>query len=288
MTDEAMKKVSKSFPELSRSRARSLARDEGGAIAVLFALMLAALIGTMALGVELGKAWNLQTELQHAADACALAGATQLDGSDGARARAIDACVTQVAAPLVENTQRFASDGLGADVTFDTNTAIDTSGGADDGKTLNEDIKFYTSLPISSSPEATSDAEATYIEATVAPRRVDFSFAAVVGAVTSASPPARAVAGTRSSRSGSPLRRPTSTEHSSWPVRSPTKPRHRWRNGPSIGRTGRCCSARPGRSARPARPRSRPRAPRSPCSTSTRSAWPWRQAASAAWGSYAT
>ena len=195
MSDEAMKKVSKSFPERSRSRdrslARRLARDEGGAIAVLFALCLAALIGMMALAVDLGKAWNLQTELQHAADACALAGTTQLDGSDGARARAIDACVTQVAAPLVENTQRFASDGLGADVTFDTNTAIDTGS----GKALNEDIKFYTSLPISAAVEAISDAEATYIEATVAPRRVDFSFAAVVGAVSSASPTARAVAG---------------------------------------------------------------------------------------------
>ena len=195
MSDEAMKKVSKSFPELSGSRARSparhLARDEGGAVAVMLALMLAALFGMMALAMDLGKAWNLQTELQHAADACALAGATQLDGTDGARARAIDACVTKVAAPLVTNTQRFASDGLGADVTFDTNTAIDT----DTGKALNTDIKFYTSLPISSSPEAASDAEATYIEATVAPRRVDFSFAAVVGAVTSASPTARAVAG---------------------------------------------------------------------------------------------
>ena len=190
MSDEAMKKVSKS-PELSRSRARRLARDEGGAVAVMLALMLAALFGMMALAMDLGKAWNLQTELQHAADACALAGATQLDGTDGARARAIDACVDKVAAPLVENTQRFASDGLGSDVTFDTNTAIDT----DTGKTLNTDIKFYTSLPIASSPEATSDAEATYIEATVAPRRVDFSFAAVVGAVTSASPTARAVAG---------------------------------------------------------------------------------------------
>ncbi len=191
MSDNAMKKVSKSFPEITRS----LARDEGGAVAVMFALMLVALFGMMALAMDLGKAWNLQTELQHAADACALAGATQLDGADGARVRAIDACINKVALPLIENNQRFASDGLGGGVTFDTNTAIDTSGGADDGKTLNTDIKFYTSLPISAAVEATSDAGANYIEANVAPRRVDFSFAAVIGAVTSASPTARAVAG---------------------------------------------------------------------------------------------
>ncbi len=93
MSDRAMKKVSNSFPELSRSRTRHLARDEGGAVAVMFALMLTALLGMMALAVDLGKAWNLDTELQHAADACAVAGATQLDGTDGARARAIDACI---------------------------------------------------------------------------------------------------------------------------------------------------------------------------------------------------
>ena len=200
-----MKKVSEVFPKPVHAPARhalartpharppkpNLAGDQGGAIAVMLALMLAALLGMLGLAMDLGKAWNLETELQHAADACALAGATQLDGSDGARARAIDACVTQLAAPLVENTQRFASDGLGNEVKFDTNTNIDTN----DGKSLNTDIKFYVSLPISAAVEATTDAEANYIEANVAPRRVDFAFAAVIGAVTSANPRARALAG---------------------------------------------------------------------------------------------
>ncbi len=194
MSDKAMKKVSKSFPELTRSRVRRLARDEGGAIAVMFALMLAALLGMMALAMDLGKAWNLETELQHAADACALSGATQLDGTAGARARAMETCVNNATAPLIGNQQRFASDGVGADVTFDTNTAI-TSGGPDDGKALNQDIKFYTQLPTDPANEATSDAEARFIEANVASRRVDFSFAAMVGAVTAANPRGRAVAG---------------------------------------------------------------------------------------------
>ena len=193
MSDKTMKKVSKSFPEPSRSRARSrarsLARDEGGAIAIMFALMLAALIGMMALAMDLGQAWNLETELQHAADACALAGVTQLDGSDGARGRAIEACVVDLAPALVDNRQRFATDGA-FEITFSKDKTIDA-----DGIANNPDIKFYTTLPIDVANIATSDAEARFIEANVAPRRIDFSFAAVVSAVTSASPSARAVAG---------------------------------------------------------------------------------------------
>ncbi len=110
MSDKAMKKVSKSFPGLSRSRARSLARDEGGAVAVMFALMLAALLGMLGLAMDLGKVWNLETELQHAADAGALAGVTQLDGTDGARVRAIQAVISE----LANNRQRFANDSVDA------------------------------------------------------------------------------------------------------------------------------------------------------------------------------
>ncbi|MCZ6815475.1 MAG: Tad domain-containing protein [Planctomycetota bacterium] len=166
-----------------------MAQDQGGAVAVILALMLTAIAGMMALAMDLGKAWNLETELQHAADACALVGATQLNGLAGARVRAIEACTNEVS-KLIDNEQKFASDGLGADVTFDTKKTFDA-----DGKSENRDIKFYTSLPIATSPEATMDAEAKYIEANVFPREVSFSFSAVVGAVSSASPRARAVAG---------------------------------------------------------------------------------------------
>jgi len=153
--------------------------------------MLTALFGMLALAMDLGRAWNLETELQHAADACALAGTTQLDGSDGARVRAIEACVTKVYPPFVANEQRFASDGLGADVTFSDDTTIDEGSGI----AINPDIRFYSILPTIPANLATSDADARFIEANVAPRRVDFSFAAVVGAVDSANPRARAVAG---------------------------------------------------------------------------------------------
>ena len=202
MSDEAMKKVSKSFPELSRSRARSLARhlarDEGGAVAVMFVLCLGALVGMMALAIDLGKAWNVSTELQHAADACALAGATQLDGGANARIRAIRAATQG----FVRNRQTFASDAVDADndtfsdgpeVRFDTNEVLNA-----DNITENTDIRFFKTLDDLAEGTvltvAATDVDAHYIECTVQPRTVPFSFAAVVGAVDSASPTARAMA----------------------------------------------------------------------------------------------
>lgn len=160
---------------------RDFGRAQDGAIAV----MLTAIVGIIALAVELGRAWNLETELQHAADACALSGATQLDGTDGARVRAIQTCLGQI----VRNQQKFASDGLGADVTFDTVVSIGGDGTAD-----NRDIIFFSAIE-PAYVEAISDFDARFVEANVFPRRVDFSFAAAIGAVDSALPRARALAG---------------------------------------------------------------------------------------------
>jgi Flp pilus assembly protein TadG len=164
----------------ARESGRSLAREQEGAIAVMLALMLAALLGVVALAFDLGRAWNLDTELQHAADAAALAGATQLDGSDGARTRAIQAA----SGALIQNTQTFASDGAGAQVTFHN----------DPDPAANTDITFYKSIDVDPWEDATTDADAHYIEVIAQPRTVNFSFAAATGAVSSASPTARAVA----------------------------------------------------------------------------------------------
>ena len=155
-------------------------RDESGVIAVVLAIMLAAIIGVMALAVDLGRAWNLQTELQNAADAAALAGATQLDNKPEAIFRARLAAETSVDA-LSENRQRFATDSAGWAVVI---TA--------------PDIRFLQSLNpriYVDEDDVDADYDAEFIEVTIAPRRVDFMFAAVVGAVASASPSGMAVAG---------------------------------------------------------------------------------------------
>ncbi len=45
--------------------------SENGAIAVIVAIALTAILGMGALAIDLGRAWNLDTELQNAADAVA-------------------------------------------------------------------------------------------------------------------------------------------------------------------------------------------------------------------------
>jgi hypothetical protein len=54
------------------------ARRQRGAVAIVFGLMLAVLIGFAGLAIDLGRFFVIKTELQNAVDACALAAATQL------------------------------------------------------------------------------------------------------------------------------------------------------------------------------------------------------------------
>lgn len=156
----------------TRVPSRGFLRATDGATAVIVAMTGATLAGLWALSFDLGRAWNLQTELQNAADAAALACATQLDQLGGARARAISAAS---AGGLVQNQQTFASDGQGADV------AISAA-----------NITFYSSLD----PDvvATGDDDASFCEVTVNQRTVSFSFSQLVGAVGSVNPLATATA----------------------------------------------------------------------------------------------
>lgn len=64
------------------------ARHQRGAVAIIVALSIAVLIGMIGLAVDLGRMFVIKTELQNAADACALAAARELDGISGAKQRA--------------------------------------------------------------------------------------------------------------------------------------------------------------------------------------------------------
>jgi Flp pilus assembly protein TadG len=55
-------------------------RRQGGAVLVLVALAMIALIGFVGLALDLGKLYVTKSELQNSADACALAAARDLDG----------------------------------------------------------------------------------------------------------------------------------------------------------------------------------------------------------------
>jgi Flp pilus assembly protein TadG len=63
--------------------ARAAARRvrQRGAVSIMFALMLTVLVGFIALVVDIGHFWEVQEELQNAADSAALAGAHDLNGT---------------------------------------------------------------------------------------------------------------------------------------------------------------------------------------------------------------
>src|SRR4026209_2398546 len=56
-------------------------RSEKGAILFIVAACLVVLLGFMGLAIDLGHAHNNKSQLQNMADACALAGATALNGT---------------------------------------------------------------------------------------------------------------------------------------------------------------------------------------------------------------
>ena len=58
-------------------------RRQQGAVAVIFAIVITAMIGMAGLALDLGQLYVAKTELQNAADACALSAAQSLSGSDG-------------------------------------------------------------------------------------------------------------------------------------------------------------------------------------------------------------
>lgn len=66
-------------------------RRQRGAILVMTAVFIVVLIGVAALAMDIGRLVILRSQMQNAADAAALAAAAELDGKDGARARAMAA-----------------------------------------------------------------------------------------------------------------------------------------------------------------------------------------------------
>jgi hypothetical protein len=148
-----------------RNRFASL--DQSGAVAIWVAGTLAAMIGIIALSVDLGRSATTDSELKWAADAAALAGARQLDGNAGARTRAQQAAAGAVGGSGVGLTQNFD--------TFDSDTASVKVVG----------VKFLSKLGpgegTSGDVEATSDANAKFIQVIVEQSVVNNLFIQVVG-----------------------------------------------------------------------------------------------------------
>jgi len=115
-------------------------------------IMLFVIVGLSLLGVDGARYMSLQTQMQNAADALALAGARELDKRAGARDRATDAIDNLI-------TNGLSGMGISASVTRQT-------------------VVFYKSLPAASAgwptagDEASGDSDAVFVGVTVTPATV--------------------------------------------------------------------------------------------------------------------
>lgn len=146
---------------------RSARLGESGAVAVWMAVSVAVMIGIIALSLDLGRAAITDTELKWASDAAALAGARQLDGAAGARDRArlaATGALTGSGVGLTANTDTFDSDADNVEVVG---------------------VKFLSTLGpgegTAGDVEATTDANAHFIQVVVAEATVNNLFIQVVG-----------------------------------------------------------------------------------------------------------
>ncbi len=188
-------------------------RAREGAIAATVGMSLTVMAGVLALAFDLGKLYSVSTEFDNAADAAALAGATQLDQSVGSCARAAAAAANA----LLRNEETFADNpdpinpliyidpvlvnNRNGHIRFLSTLAKDAS-----GTIIGDYIDTADTLSAGLEPDVNStdisvcDANAEYIEVTVNldslgnPYEVGFIFAPVVGAVARASPIGYAIA----------------------------------------------------------------------------------------------
>ena len=163
---------------------RRLARDRRGAVAPTVALSLIGLLASGGIAFDYARLATMDSELQQAADQAALAGASQLDGQSGAVSRAVAA-----AQGLLVNQTLLGNDSGG--ITIQTGTTT--------GSVFR--VYFYTSkanAEADSSPilaSAAVDSTAKFIKVAVVGRQAKYALTPIVGAISSSTIGAEAVAG---------------------------------------------------------------------------------------------
>lgn len=151
--------------------------NDRGAVAPTVALSLFALIGAGGIAFDYARLASLDTEMQNAADQAALAAATQLDKQAGAIARA-----TAAANSLLSNQTLFANDGAASGIGGLTLTFCSAF----------DDSKADTAAACT---VTTADATARSVWVQIGGRTAKFALTPVVGALSSGTVTAEAVAG---------------------------------------------------------------------------------------------
>jgi Flp pilus assembly protein TadG len=151
-----------SFRSISHFIARLLNARDGG-VAIYVSMVSVIIMGFSALVLDAGRVYTLQTELQNAADAAALAGAAELDLKTTSITRARAAAKTA----FVNNLQTYGSGGESITIQ-DSNIRFLSTLPADDD------------TPIPSSAVTTDPTKATFIEVTPSVREVDYLLVSVI------------------------------------------------------------------------------------------------------------
>lgn len=153
---------------------------KSGGVLIYIAFGLPILLGAMALSIDLGRAFILNTELKDFSDAAALAGAAELDGRPGAMVAAEAAARTGISGNLI-NVQTFATDGSGSNIQVDQ-------------------VVFLKNLPADgtdfvAADTATTDAEARFIFVSVVDRNVTSGLSRALGVIPDFQTTAKSIAG---------------------------------------------------------------------------------------------
>jgi Flp pilus assembly protein TadG len=161
-------------------------RSERAAVAPTVALALFGLIAVGGVAFDYARLAGMDTELQQAADQAALAAATQLDRSTGARARATAAIQNSGTNRLASNLTRFAKADATSGMSVEI-TSITFCKAFDDTK---PDATACTA--------ATADSDSAFVVVTTQLRTARYAFTPIVG-LFSGAVAASAVAGVQSS-----------------------------------------------------------------------------------------
>jgi hypothetical protein len=165
----------------------ALTRSDRAAVAPTVALSLFGLLAVGGVAFDYARLAAMDTELQQAADQAALASATQLDRSDGARARATAAIQNAGTNRLASNLTRFAQADATSGMSVEI-TGITFCKAFDDSKADNA----------TACTAATADSNSAFVIVTTQLRTARYALTPIVGAF-SGSVTASAVAGVQSS-----------------------------------------------------------------------------------------
>jgi len=171
-------------------RILALIRDEGGAVAVTYALALGALIAIAGIAFDFARLASIDSELQNAADQAALAAATQLDQKSDAITRAeaaVNDYFANSSSPVINRTL-LANDQQGSAIT-------------------NVSFTFYTSYDGVNDTFGTETSDGTLahvVKVRINARKAFYAFTPIVGAFSSGDILADAVAGLQSAFCNTP------------------------------------------------------------------------------------